>query len=521
MPTLRQPEPVELARDSDNIASPFGAESLVPLVASADVGGMTESESVASPLSRSAAANRAAAGTEAEVSTESIKMVDQEQAASVVSEDTPKVDVSRQSLAQRAIDVQAIVVTPDRSPATDALEVSGLTPLSRLSRTEINRNPLALGGLARRTPARSRLYADASVRLQNLLMRRKLDEATKIDVIKEFGGNDETLAAIRRGLTWIEQHQHRDGHWSLNEFHKNCQGHKQCSGRGGSRSDTAGTGLALLPFLGDGNTHQEGPYQDLVANGITWLVKNQKPDGNLFTGGEGNAFMYSHGIATIALCECYGMTGDQSLRDPAQRAIDFIVAAQDPKTGGWRYRPRDSGDTSVVGWQVMALKSGQMAALNVPAKSLQDAQRWLDSVAGKKNRLGQFSYQRNRNFNPAMTAEAILCLEYLDNERESESLMQGTEFLLKNLPAKNRETSYYWYYGTQSMFHLQGEPWRRWNESIHPLLVQTQRKDGPMIGTWDPKDQWEKSGGRIYATSLRILMLEVYYRHLPLYQVIQ
>ena len=482
---------------------------------------MKESESGASPLSRSAAVNRAAAGTEAEVSTESIKMVDQEQPASVVSEDAPKVDVSRQSLEPSSIDVQAMTVTPDRSPAADALEVSGLTPMPRLSRTEINRNPLVLGGLARRTPARSRLYADASVRLQNLLMRRKLDEATKIEVIKEFGGNDETLAAIRRGLTWIEQHQHRDGHWSLNEFHKNCQGHQQCSGRGGSRSDTAGTGLALLPFLGDGNTHQEGPYQDLVANGITWLVKNQKPDGNLFTGGEGNAFMYSHGIATIALCECYGMTGDQSLRDPAQRAIDFIVAAQDPKTGGWRYRPRNSADTSVVGWQVMALKSGQMAALNVPAKSLQDAQRWLDSVAGTKSRLGQFSYQRNNNFNPAMTAEAILCLEYLDNERESESLMHGTEFLLKNLPAKNRETSYYWYYGTQSMFHLQGEPWRRWNESIHPLLVQTQRKDGPMIGTWDPKDQWEKSGGRIYATSLRILMLEVYYRHLPLYQVIQ
>jgi hypothetical protein len=363
-------------------------------------------------------------------------------------------------------------------------------------------------------------YADSNVNLRSLLQRRTLHASTKAEVIKKFGGNDQTLAAIKQGLTWIEQHQHADGHWGLHDFHVNCKGHKRCSGNGGSRSDTAGTGLALLPFLGDGNTHRDGPHKDLVGRGITWLVSHQKPDGDLFTGGQDIAWMYSHGIATIALCECYGMSGDAALRGPAQRAIDFIVAAQDPRTGGWRYRPRDNADTSVVGWQVMALKSGQMAELNVPAKTLQEAERWLLSMSGKGNQQGQFAYQQGR-FNPAMSAEALLCLEYLGADRETEPLRHGADYLLANLPTKNRETSYFWYYGTQAMFHLQGQHWQKWNDALHPLLVDTQHQQGPLAGTWDAKDNWERSGGRIYATSLRLLMLEVYYRHLPLYRAIE
>ena len=342
----------------------------------------------------------------------------------------------------------------------------------------------------------------------------------KSQIIKEFGGNDETLAVIRKGLKWIEQHQHSDGHWGLHNFHENCQGHERCSGSGSSQSDTAGTGLALLPFLGDGETHKQGTHKDLVGRGITWLVTHQKPDGDLFTGGQDIARMYSHGIATIALCECYGMSGDASLRGPAQRAIDFIVAAQDPNTGGWRYRPRDGGDTSVLGWQVMALKSGQMAELNVPQNTLKEAERWLQSIAGKGDRVGQFAYQGGR-FNPAMTAESLLCLEYLGADHDEDQVRHAADFLLANTPQKDRETSYFWYYGTQAMFHLQGEHWKKWNSELHPLLIESQQKEGPTAGTWDAKDQWERSGGRIYSTSLRLLMLEVYYRHLPLYRVIR
>jgi hypothetical protein len=71
------------------------------------------------------------------------------------------------------------------------------------------------------------------------------------------------------------------------------------------------------------------------------------------------------------------------------------------------------------------------------------------------------------------------------------------------------------------MYHMQGEHWEQWNGRLSNMLVETQRREGSMAGTWDPDDQWERQGGRIMSTSLRLLMLEVYYRHLPLYQVLE
>ena len=91
--------------------------------------------------------------------------------------------------------------------------------------------------------------------------------------------------------------------------------------------------------------------------------------------------MYEHGLASIALCECFGMTGDQRVGQAAQAALDFIAEAQDPSGGGWRYQPRTPGDTSVTGWQVMALKSGQMAGLNVSTGVLEKAKQFLESVS--------------------------------------------------------------------------------------------------------------------------------------------
>src|SRR5205823_6085779 len=117
----------------------------------------------------------------------------------------------------------------------------------------------------------------------------------------------------------------------------------------------AGTGLGLLPFLAAGITHQSDPtdksakkeYIRAVQDGLKYLLSQQKENGG-FPGS-----MYTHGIATIALCEAYGLTLDPDLKKPAQLALDFILAAQH-SAGGWRYQPKTPGDTSVTGWQVQA-----------------------------------------------------------------------------------------------------------------------------------------------------------------------
>jgi len=367
----------------------------------------------------------------------------------------------------------------------------------------------------RNSPKLLAKYAQNRIGLEAMLRLRIGDDETKKDLIDAFGGDDDaTLAAIRRGLAWLAKAQMEDGHWDLRRFR-----HTGKRKFADTNSITAATGLGLLPFLGDGQTHFEGRYKDTVDRGLRWLVDHQKDNGDLFTGGEGNAHMYSHAIAAIALCEAYGLTRDEALKSPAQAGIDFIVEAQH-KDGGWRYHPNQKGDTSVFGWQIMALKSAQMAGLDVPGSTLDRARRYLKK-ARRGGDSGEFGYQPGGGGKPAMTAEGLLCMEYLGTEKTDPYLQNGIKYLANRPPAKGKDTSYYWYYGTQTLFHYQGEPWRRWNENMNPTLLATQQVRGDMAGAWPARDNWEERAGPLYATSLRLLMLEVYVRHLPLYQLEQ
>lgn len=335
------------------------------------------------------------------------------------------------------------------------------------------------------------------------------------EFVPALGGNAASEAAVERGLAWLAGHQGPDGNWSLHDLH--CKGHA-CQEAGAAQSDAAATGLALMAFLGAGHAPNKGSHAEPVRRGVAWLIAHQRPDGDL--AGPGGAQMYGHGLATIALCEALGVGGDPALRGPAERALRFIIEAQDPGNGGWRYSPRGGGDTSVFGWQVMALKSGEMAGLPIPAATYERARRWLDSVGAGPGRL-LYEYQAGRGPSPAMTAEALLCRQYLGLPRQAETMVAGGSYLKAHLPDWKERNSYSWYYATQVMFHLQGEGWAAWNPKIRDMLVDAQVKDGPAAGSWSPHkpsgDRWGGEGGRLYETSISLLMLEVYYRHLPLY----
>ncbi len=337
------------------------------------------------------------------------------------------------------------------------------------------------------------------------------------EAAKTLGGSPESEEAVERGLAWLALNQHPDGHWSIDDF----PGEPTADlGQGSFRADSAATGLALLAYLGAGYTHQSGKYQDVVSRGIKWLLERQKPDGDLFADESEFVWFYSHGMASIAVCEAYGLTKDAALKEPAQKALDFIVASQHPEFGGWRYLPRLESDTSVSGWQLMALKSGEMSGLTVPKDAYVRVGKWLDSVQSKTS-VGQFGYHPSRDASPTMTAEGLLMRQYLGAKRDDAELIAGANFLRTRLPDFGQRDSYYWYYATQVMFHMQGEHWDEWNNSLRDSLVVTQTKEGSGSGSWDPArptpEKWSGAGGRHYVTCLNLLMLEVYYRHLPLY----
>lgn len=285
--------------------------------------------------------------------------------------------------------------------------------------------------------------------------------------------------------------------------------------------------IGLLPFLAAGQTHEsKGPYRQAISAGINYLIGKQKPDGS-FVGSES---MYEHGLTSIALCECYGMTSDQRVGKAAQAALDYIVEAQDPNGGGWRYIPKTAGDTSVTGWQVMALKSGDMAYLNVRRDVFERAKAFLESVSsgplGETTGGGRFGYVHRSEYpNPGSTvtlpAVGLLCYEYLGVPRTDPAMVDGTAYLMQNLPsASGNSNIYYWYYATQVLHNQPGPDWDTWNRKMRKLLIDTQCRDGCAMGSWDPRnDLWGARAGRVLQTSLSALTLEVYYRYLPLYKL--
>jgi hypothetical protein len=353
--------------------------------------------------------------------------------------------------------------------------------------------------------------------------------ATRQRMVEEGGGNARSEQAVALGLEWLAKHQAPDGRWSMEGFTSNARdkygpGSKgftcNCTGQG-QKNDVAGTAFGVLPFLAAGITHKPVAadkkavvdYTKGVEGALKFLISKQdKSNGSL--GG-----MYEHGLATIALCEAYGLTADPALKVAAQRALNYIVFAQH-EAGGWRYGPKQAGDTSVTGWQVMALKSGQMAGLSVPKPTIDGATKYLFSCMSTTD----YGYgYTGVGSTPTMSAVGLLCRQYLGWSPRKPELRNGVD---KNLiPAKPATNSmYYSYYATQVMHHMGGTYWENWNAMMRDALIRDQDvgKDARRIhqkGSWDPKsDGHGGSWGRIGQTSLSLLTLEVYYRHLPLYR---
>jgi hypothetical protein len=275
----------------------------------------------------------------------------------------------------------------------------------------------------------------------------------------------------------------------------------------------------LLPFLASGQTHlTKGPYQVTVTKGLQYLVRIQKQPSGALAPNDGHE-MYEHGLATIALCEAFGMTQDPKIGYAAQLALDYLSAAQNP-AGGWRYKPRSADtDTSVVGWCVMGLKSGVMAGLKVNPDILAKAKTDLEKAASGYKK-GKFGYMPGRPPTPPMTGAGLLCMQYMGAARDAGNLSEGIEYLMANQPDPKKRNIYYWYYATQVLHNVPGPEWETWNRKMRRVLVESQERGGCKEGSWNPQgDPWGDNGGRLMVTSLSCLTLEVYYRYLPLYKL--
>ncbi|QDU59096.1 prenyltransferase/squalene oxidase repeat-containing protein [Aeoliella mucimassa] len=346
--------------------------------------------------------------------------------------------------------------------------------------------------------------------------------AARAKAVRDGGGNASSEAAVEAALAWLAEHQNRDGSWHLDHRGGTCQG--QC-GNPGSIEDSyrSATALALLPFLGAGQTRFEGKYRSVVGRGLDALVRmGEKPRQGAGVSWADGGTMYAHGIAAIAMCEAYGMTNESQLAMPAQAAIDYIVSSQNPNDGGWRYNYQMAGDTSVTGWQLMALKSAHLANLQVPHSTVEGAMRFLDFV--EQDDYGSaYAYMpegKNGGYRPGMSSVGLLCRMYLGWKKDSQGITQGVERIANVGPSAS--DYYYNYYAAQLLFQYtngRGPMWRQWNERLRDQLIKTQEKEGHLKGSWFVNNGHDsEKGGRLYCTALGCMTLEVYYRHMPIYR---
>ncbi|RIK85338.1 MAG: squalene--hopene cyclase [Planctomycetota bacterium] len=337
------------------------------------------------------------------------------------------------------------------------------------------------------------------------------------------GGGANTERAVARGLAWLASAQEQDGRWDPRRHGAGRELYvlQQNRGGAGAKADTGISALALLAFLGAGQTHRHGPYAMCVGPGLEYLCRSQRPDGSLAGQAEMFAQMYCHSMASFALAEALAMTDDERLRPALVAGVGYSLAVQHPTNGGWRYRPGDTGDTSQLGWQVMALRSAEQGGLTVPPVTWNRVDRFLQQVVrGQAGGLAVYRPEEARPSRP-MTAEALYCRQLVtgraDGGLSPAALAEALDSLVGDPPSQRAVNLYYWYYASLALHRAQhvssqaAAAWRTWNDALTQTLLALQREDG----CWPETCLWGGYGGRVYTTALATMCLEVYYRYVP------
>ena len=315
-------------------------------------------------------------------------------------------------------------------------------------------------------------------------------------------GNAASVEAVSEGLDWLAKRQNADGSWDFDRGYADA---------GTWRSKCGATAVALLPFCSMRYTHKSkyGDHAHVVQKGLDFLIGQMHPtsDGAAVFGKNEDATW--HALASLALCEFYAETRDRSLAAPAQKAVNHIVATQDPKTGGWARKPGQPPDTVTTAWHVRALVSANTTWTIFPRDTAKRAVAFFDQMG---TGLG-VKYRRTPGQRPdaASTAAGLFCRVHTGWKRENPVLRTGAAKLARRGVWK-RDVVYSYFCATLLWYEVckQTGPWR---QAIIDRLMAARTASGDEAGSWfDRKDAHAAEGGRLLQTALNLVLLDVYHR---------
>ncbi len=360
----------------------------------------------------------------------------------------------------------------------------------------------------------------------------------------KYGQPEVRINSVEAALRWFKRHQSANGMWDVDQYQANCMdGAPKCEPgvNQTGNADIACTAYALMCYLGAGYDHQTpNKYRATVAKAMDWLLAQQSAEG-LF--GERN---YEHAIATMALAEALGMSSDARLKEPAQKAVNIILArqAKDPDAKdkaygglGWDYVEGNAArnDTSVTGWNLMALKSAMGAGLQV-GSGMAGAKVWLERTWKASNpewkKLDPYQGESSFAYTFDATTDKVggngageghlscvgaLCAVYLGHHKGDLMLETMANTIMKtNFPQTYPTNTYFLYYNTLAIFQIGGERWDKWNLHVAKMLAGAQRADESCFnGSWDyAGTQFHgHDTGRLLSTAYACLSQEVIWRY--------
>ncbi|MDB5309640.1 MAG: hypothetical protein JWO38_3842 [Gemmataceae bacterium] len=298
--------------------------------------------------------------------------------------------------------------------------------------------------------------------------------------------DEQTKAAVDKALKWLKDQQATDGSWG----------------------NTAITSFGLLAFMANGHVPNQGAYGPEVSKGVRYLLACARDDGYLVGPRGGN--MYCHGMATLALTQVFGMTGDEDVKKVLKKAVDLIVRTQNFE-GGWRYDPTPTGaDISVTIMQVMALRGAKDSGLHVPDKCMAAAVKYINRCYDAGS--GGYRYQTHGGPPGYARTAAGVCVLQLSGEYDADEIKKAVKYMQKT----GDDRQHYWYghyYAAHALNQVGGEVWESYYERMKTTLLPRQKASGE----WH-EPRLEPGYGPAYQTAIAVLILSVPTHYLPIYQ---
>lgn len=288
-----------------------------------------------------------------------------------------------------------------------------------------------------------------------------------------------------RGLRYLSQSQNAEGAWD------DSQG-----------KEPGVVGLCIMAFLAHGEDPNHGPYAENIQKGISFILEQQSGTNGYI----GNS-MYSHGFATLALAESYGMFRDDRIAPALKQAVDLILSSQKRNgKGAWRYSPESKdADSTVSGCQIVALYAARNAGIPVPEEAFTKGLKYMATCRGGD---GGYGYTSGMGDKPTLTAIGLLT-QALAKQHDTRSFKASTKYLSKKLNYREKYYPYYFeYYMSQALFHADEKSWNEWNAKNIAYMSVLQGPDGSFPG----------NKGKAFSTSGALLSLALNYRFLPIYE---